>query len=124
MPVYRALWRLDDMRRSIEQIRELLKSKTLDDLRSDWILRAALERLFQIVCEAARHVPEEWQQGHPEVPWRRVIDLGNQLRHAYHRIEIRLLWAIYTNDLDQMDMTLQRMIAEYGPVPDRPDQIS
>lgn len=123
MPHYRAIWRLDDIRTGIAQIPELLDERRLEDVGADWIARAALERCFQVVCEAARHLPEEWRERYPEVPWRQVIDLGNELRHAYHRVNLRLLWNIYTDDLDQLDVTVRLMIADFGPVPERPNQL-
>jgi len=122
MADYRAIWRLDDMRVGIAQIHELLDARSMTEVEGDWIVRSALERVFQVICEAARNVPEEWRAGYPEVPWRQVIDLGNELRHAYHRVNLRLLWNIYTNDLPTLEGTIGRMILQHGPVPERPEQ--
>lgn len=123
MTDYRAIWRLDDIHQGIARIRELLEDRSFEDVEADWKIRAALERCFQVVCEAARHLPEEWCSSYRDVPWRQVIDLGNQLRHAYHRVNLRLLWRIYTDDLDQLDITVARMIDEFGPVPERPERL-
>jgi uncharacterized protein with HEPN domain len=122
-PPYRALFRLDDIAANISAIRSLLDARTFDDVRDDIPTRAAFERFLEIICEAARHLPEEWRNEHPEIPWRRLVDLGNQLRHAYHHTNPAILWSIYVNDLGQLETSVREMIAAHGPIPERPEDV-
>ena len=32
-----------------------------------------------------------------DIPWRRVSDIGNHLRHAYDRVDSEILWEVYSN---------------------------
>jgi uncharacterized protein with HEPN domain len=57
------------------------------------------------------------------VPWRRLVDLGNQLRHAYHHTNPAILWSIYVNDLGQLETSVREMIAAHGPIPERPEEL-
>lgn len=59
------------------------------------VTMAAFERFLEILSEASRHIPETLKAKTPEVPWRRVGDIGNHLRHAYHRVDAGVLWDIY-----------------------------
>lgn len=92
----RSIFRLRDIKQSVVLIRELLDRKTFEDMYSDAVIRAAFERFLEVLSEASRHVPDEWKAKYgPEIPWRQVGDLGNVLRHAYHRTDARALWLVY-----------------------------
>lgn len=45
-------------------------------------------------------------------------DLGNVLRHAYHRTDVRALWSVYEDDLDPLEAAVDDMLA----VHDRSDE--
>lgn len=112
-----ALWRLEHIREAAARIRILLTNKVPDDLQSDFVVRSAYERLIEIISEASRHIPTEWQAEHPDVPWRRVQDIGNVLRHVYHKIEPSVLWNIYAEQLADLERAIDAMIERYGPIP-------
>jgi uncharacterized protein with HEPN domain len=46
------------------------------------------------------------------MPWRRMADLGNRLRHAYHRVDPDVLWEIVERDLPALRLLLDRMIRD------------
>lgn len=77
--------------------------------------RAAFERFLEILSEASRHVPDEWKREHGAVPWRQVADLGNHLRHAYHRTDAEALWSIYEDDLDPLEKVVDVMLTAHDP---------
>ena len=93
----RTRFRLQDIVEAIDQISALLKTKTLDDVMRDRVLRAAFERFLEILSEASRSISDELKATAPQIPWQRVGDIGNHLRHAYHRVDAEILWNIYAN---------------------------
>jgi uncharacterized protein with HEPN domain len=86
--------RLHDIAGAIGDIRSLLSGRSYDDLSRDRVARAAFERFLEVLSEASRHVPEDLKRHRAEIPWRRVADLGNWLRHAYDGVDPQLLWQI------------------------------
>lgn len=94
--------RLDDMEAAIERIELLLSGSSAKNLKADPFKAAAFERFLEIVSDASRHIPEDVKQSRPEVPWRRVADLGNWLRHAYDRTDADILWNIYIVDMERL----------------------
>jgi len=111
----RAYWRLTDMKNAIGQIRKLLDGKTSDDVATDIATRAAFERFLEIVSESSRHVPDEWKKDHPAIAWRQIADLGNFIRHVYHRIDLDILWTIYTDKLDALENAVDTLIVRANP---------
>ncbi|MDX8525714.1 DUF86 domain-containing protein [Mesorhizobium sp. MSK_1335] len=47
------------MRAALDGIAAATAGKTLEDFRSDWLLRHGVERGIEIISEAARHVPDD-----------------------------------------------------------------
>lgn len=110
----RAVFRLRDMKENIRRIRSLLDSKTLDDLSSDHVTRAAFERFLEVMSEASRHVPAVWQAEHPDIKWRQIADLGNHLRHAYHKTDFEILWNVYEWDLAPLEAAVDALLQKYS----------
>ena len=68
----RTLDRIEHMLAAIAGIERLTRSKSLGDYADDVDTAAAVERHFERLSEASRHLPESIRQKHPEVPWRAV----------------------------------------------------
>lgn len=54
-----------------------------------------------------------------DIPWQKIAGLGNILRHTYQHSNLRILWAVYTDDLDSLDAAIDAMLAE-APTPPAP----
>lgn len=107
----RARYRLNDIIDAVELINLLLDGKAAADLDSDRFLKAAYERFLEILSEAARHLPDGLKASEPDIPWRRIADIGNHLRHAYHRVDAGILWALFeSGKLDEVQGAAKRMI--------------
>ena len=93
----RTRYRLNDIVDAIDQIGSLLHAKSYNDLVSDKVIKAAFERFLEILSEASRHLPDDMKAGRPDIPWRRISDIGNHLRHAYDRVDSEILWEVYAS---------------------------
>jgi uncharacterized protein with HEPN domain len=91
--------RLLDILESISSIEKMIQGKNLDQFASDMMMRMATERLLEIVCEASRRLPDEIKKSEPAINWRKMVDFGNVLRHAYHAIRVDIVWDIVQVDL-------------------------
>lgn len=113
--------RCRDVKERIGYIRDLLGHTNLSALADDVVSRAAFERFLEIISEASRHIPADWQQEFgPRINWRQLTDLGNIIRHVYQRADLAMLWGMYETDLDPLEAAIDAMIAAYGPIPRPP----
>jgi uncharacterized protein with HEPN domain len=65
-------------------------------------LRLAVERLLEIVGEAARALSDEGRARYPEVPWPDVTGLRTVLAHHYHRVDPSQVWALATTEVPRL----------------------
>lgn len=74
----------------------------------------AVERSIEIIGEAARRVTTEYQDGHPEIPWREIIGQRNILAHEYGQIDHNVLYKTVKEDIPTLISQLQNLL----PLPD------
>ena len=53
-----------------------------------------MERLLEIIGEAANAISDEFKTSNSQVPWRHVVNLRHLLAHHYHRVEVDQIWTI------------------------------
>ncbi|KIZ40443.1 MULTISPECIES: HepT-like ribonuclease domain-containing protein [Rhodopseudomonas] len=102
--------RLRDVLEGISDIDELLAGRDLNAFRADKTLRAATERYLEIVCEAARKIPDHVKQEGAEIDWRKMTNFANLLRHAYHSTKVETVWDIIQNHLPLLKSFVERQI--------------
>lgn len=83
-------------------------------LREDVVRQAAVLRWIHIVGEAANRVSPELRQAHPEVPWRRVVDMRNLIAHAYDVVRLDIVWQAIQRDLPELEGHVSAILAELG----------
>jgi uncharacterized protein with HEPN domain len=104
--------RIVHMQVAISNIRHLRAGASDDEMRRDPIRRAALERFFEIISEASRHIPEDRRAAHPHIPWKRIAGIGNILRHAYDGVDIDLLLNTAGPELDALEEAVAALLKE------------
>jgi uncharacterized protein with HEPN domain len=60
---------------------------TVADLEADRLRELALERLLEILGEAAAQTPPEESALHPEIPWTRIVGMRNEIIHGYASVD-------------------------------------
>ena len=63
-----------------------------------------------VIGEAARHVSDEFQEQHPEIPWLQIIGQRNVLAHDYGEILIERVWYTATKSLPKLLAQLDQII--------------
>ena len=104
--------RLEDMREAIAAIERFIEGRSIADSQADRMLQLALERTVEIISEASRHLPDEMKGRHPSIPWPKVRDIGNVLRHGYEIVDARVIWTIVSEDLAPLKAAVEAMIDE------------
>ena len=111
MPTPSQIARLTDIVEAVELIRNELASVTLQSLESDIRKRWLVERGIEIISEASRHLGDALKARHPEIPWSKVVGIGNVLRHEYERVAYDVLWRVVHDDLPPFEKVCREELA-------------
>src|SRR5207244_1717838 len=65
---------------------------------------------FTIIGEAARHVPRDVCNAHPDVPWAEMRDMRNFVVHGYFRVDAAIVWKTIHEDLPPTASALRRVL--------------
>jgi uncharacterized protein with HEPN domain len=106
--------RLLDILEPIAEIDKILATCNLEQFTGDKLRRLATERCLEIVCEAARKLPDDIKQHETDIDWRKMNDFGNRLRHAYHETDVAIVWDIIQNHLPRLNAFAKRQIRRAG----------
>jgi uncharacterized protein with HEPN domain len=106
--------RLLDILEAIAEIEKMLAGFGLEQFTTDRIRRLATERCLEVVCEAARRLPDDIKQDEQDIDWRKMNDFGNRLRHAYHETDVDIVWDIIQNHLPRLNSSVKRQIQSAG----------
>ncbi|HEX8361216.1 MAG TPA: DUF86 domain-containing protein [Longimicrobium sp.] len=101
---------LDDMVRSLEHVERFCAGIAEQDFHQDLRTLYAVQRAFEIVGEAAKHIPPDVRARHPEIDWRRVAGFRDVLSHAYFRVDPALVWDTAVNQAPPLRAQLTRAL--------------
>lgn len=104
---------LYDIRKAADLIGEFTAGRQLADYSGDAMLRAAVERKFEVIGEALSQlgkVAPDIAAGISER--RRIIAFRNILIHGYAEVDDRLVWDVAVTKLPVLAAELDRLLAD------------
>ncbi len=73
---------------SCDNISKILKDNGEVD---DFYYYSTLERMFEIIGEAASKIPEKLKSKYPEIEWRNIKDFRNLIIHGYFGVDYNVM---------------------------------
>ena len=100
----------EDMLQACEDIQNALNGISFDDFKDDMLRYRAVERLFEILGEAANKIPKDIQSNYPDIPWRNIIGMRNIIIHCYERVDLSTLWGAGKRDVPLLIEPLEKIL--------------
>ncbi len=72
----------------------------------------AVIRNFEIIGEAVKHVSIELRSMHPEIPWKQIAGMRDEMIHEYFGVDLSIVWDTVQNDLPKLKQTVDQLLAE------------
>jgi uncharacterized protein with HEPN domain len=104
IPIY-----LDEMTGAIVQILKYTESLTLEQFIDRPMACDAIQHQFEILGEAASHIPFSVRKKFPHIPFELMYTLRNHIAHEYFDIDYEIIWHIIQLDLSTNLRDLQEM---------------
>ena len=101
---------LEDMLLAMQRIEEYIGELEFIRFKQNYMIVDAVIRNFEIIGEAAKHIPDELLQKYPQIPWKKMYGLRNVITHEYFGIDYEMIWEIAKNDLPQNLIDLRQLI--------------
>ena len=103
-------FRLEDILEAIAWIQRYTWGLTYEQLCLDRRTVDAVVRNFEVIGEAARHIPPEVEARQPQVPWHQMRSMRNELIHDYPGVELAIVWDAVQTDLPPLVPLLQAVL--------------
>ncbi len=102
--------RIEDILESIQHILDYTAGMDFPTWGSDQKTIDAVIRNFEIIGEAANHIPPEIQSRFPDIPWSQLRGIRNILVHEYFGVDIEVIWETIQNDLPVLQKNLSYLL--------------
>jgi uncharacterized protein with HEPN domain len=76
-----------------------------DELVQTWVIHH-----LEIIGEAARAIPQDYRNAHPEIFWKQISGMRNILIHMYFGVDRDIVWAVVENDLPLLKSTIKPLL--------------
>ncbi len=101
-----------DMLRAIEKIERFTEGLDLASFSSSELVVDAVLRNLEVLGEAARNVPEEMRETHPDIPWGKIVGLRNIVAHAYFGVDLENVWKIVQENVPEVRSSIVALVKE------------
>jgi len=107
-------WRLriEDIIEAAEAILEFTEGLDYESFVDDKKTVDASIRNFEVIGEAARHIPQELRTRYDDIPWTEMCAMRNILSHEYFGIDLSIIWKTIRTDLPLILPRLRTMLSE------------
>ena len=78
----------------------------------DDILQKASAMSLLNIGERSNSLTREFWVDHPEIPWRRIVNLRNLVAHGYGDVRMDLIWNLAIKEIPDLIMQLERLLDE------------
>lgn len=80
----------------------IVKDETYYSFSNNRIKRLAVERILEIIGEAANHLSDEFICQNDDIPWSKIIGLRNKIAHDYGEILTDRIWLIVSKSIPEL----------------------
>jgi uncharacterized protein with HEPN domain len=90
---------------------QMARGRARSDLDRSREVRLALERLVEILCEAAYRIPVNERAKYPKISWKGIVGMRQKLVHDYYKVDLDILWVTVVRNLPQLIRQLKPILA-------------
>lgn len=103
---------LDDILDAATKAIQFVDGLSFDEFVGDDRTTFAVIRAFEILGEAAKQVPPSIREQSQRVPWQDIAGMRDKLIHAYHGVDLSVVWRAIGEDLPVVVAEVQRLLKE------------
>ncbi len=101
-----------DMLTAIDKVGRYTRGMDAASFAADEVIVDAVIRNLEVLGEAARNVPGEVRNAHPEIPWKRMVGFRNIVAHVYFGVDLENVWKIVSENVPPVRPALEALLGE------------
>ncbi len=102
----KAVLYLQDILAALDSIQAFTAGFDVAAFQEDDKTLSAVIRKLEIIGEAAKGLPEVIREQYPEVPWKEMAGMRDQVVHEYFGINYDIVWALSKEELPALLLSL------------------
>ena len=72
--------------------------------------RDAVVREIEIIGEAVKNLPMVFRDRHPEIPWKKIAGMRDEIVHEYFDIDWDLVWNVVDKRLPELEKQIKELL--------------
>ncbi len=101
-----------DITEAIVKIQEYTKGSKEDNFLNDTKLQDSVIRRLEIMGEAVKHIPADFRNKYPEIPWKEIAGMRDILIHEYSGVLMTRIWKVVKKDIPRLKKQIKTLQKE------------
>lgn len=101
-----------DILEAMNAARSFVEDMRRQDLKNDLRTRLALQRAFEIIGEATKHLDESLRSKYDDVPWSKMAGMRDMIVHEYFAVDLEVVWQTIHEDIPSVQPRLREILDE------------
>jgi uncharacterized protein with HEPN domain len=101
---------INDILDCISKIEEYTADISFNEFSKKTMAIDAVVRNFEIMGEAAKHVPKELQLKEKDIPWKEMAGMRDKISHEYFGVDLDIVWKTIQEQLPAIKKLVKRLL--------------
>jgi uncharacterized protein with HEPN domain len=103
---------LTDIVDAAQSIEKFLMGQDFEEFERNEMMNSAVLQKLTVIGEAAAHLPKEFTNRYPEVPWLDIVSFRNIAVHEYFAVRWDIVWVAATEEVPVLRGQVEKILQD------------